>query len=134
MKLYENKMPSVLGVLDPRLGTNDQTKSCITCKKNFMDCTGHYGYIKLNLPLFHIGFFKKIINILQAICKNCSRILISDEKINKYMQSGSKPVELAKKIVRFKKIIEECKKAKECAHCHLKAGKVKKMLGFSTKI
>lgn len=33
------------------------------------DCAGHYGYIKLVLPVFHIGYFKAIVSILQEICK-----------------------------------------------------------------
>lgn len=33
------------------------------------DCVGHFGYIKLVLPVFHIGFFKHVIGILQIICK-----------------------------------------------------------------
>jgi DNA-directed RNA polymerase III subunit RPC1 len=35
------------------------------------DCAGHFGYIKLVLPVFHIGYFKAIIAILQEICKVC---------------------------------------------------------------
>lgn len=35
------------------------------------DCAGHFGYIKLVLPVFHIGYFKAIISILQEICKVC---------------------------------------------------------------
>lgn len=34
-----------------------------------MDCVGHYAYIKLVVPVFHIGYFKHTIGILQCICK-----------------------------------------------------------------
>ena len=50
-------------------GTSDKDYSCDSCGKNLSDCIGHYGYIDLELPVFHIGFFKTITNILQAICK-----------------------------------------------------------------
>ena len=30
---------------------------------------GHFGYISLELPVFHIGFFKAIMECLQRICK-----------------------------------------------------------------
>ena len=50
-------------------GTSDKDNACDTCGKNLADCIGHYGYIDLELPVFHIGFFKTITNILQAICK-----------------------------------------------------------------
>jgi DNA-directed RNA polymerase beta' subunit len=33
------------------------------------ECTGHFGYIKLALPVFHPGYFKAILGILQQICK-----------------------------------------------------------------
>ena len=33
------------------------------------DCVGHYGYIRLVLPVFHVGFFKHVLGILQCICK-----------------------------------------------------------------
>lgn len=33
------------------------------------DCVGHYAYIKLVLPVFHIGYFKQTITMLQDICK-----------------------------------------------------------------
>ena len=33
------------------------------------DCVGHYAYIRLVLPVFHIGYFKMVITMLQDICK-----------------------------------------------------------------
>ena len=33
------------------------------------DCVGHYGYIDLELPCFHIGYFRATIMVLQTICK-----------------------------------------------------------------
>jgi DNA-directed RNA polymerase III subunit RPC1 len=36
---------------------------CETCNLKLADCAGHFGYIKLELPVFHIGYFK---NTLQA--------------------------------------------------------------------
>ena len=38
------------------------------------------GYIKLELPVFHIGYFKNTVQILQCICKACSRVLLPDEE------------------------------------------------------
>ena len=32
-------------------------------------CNGHFGYVKLALPALHIGYLKKIITVLQDICK-----------------------------------------------------------------
>jgi len=42
---------------------------CETCKQEMLECPGHFGYMKLALPIYHIGFFGDVINILQCICK-----------------------------------------------------------------
>lgn len=42
---------------------------CATCGKTVHDCVGHFGYIDLVRPVFHVGHFKSIIQILQMICK-----------------------------------------------------------------
>ena len=34
-----------------------------------LDCAGHMAYIRLVLPVFHVGYFKQTITILQDICK-----------------------------------------------------------------
>lgn len=46
---------------------------CETCGQKMQECAGHWGYLKLVLPIFHIGYFRPVINILQEICKvsNC---------------------------------------------------------------
>jgi hypothetical protein len=36
-------------------------------------CIGHYGFIDLELPVFHVGYFRSCINILQVICKVSTR-------------------------------------------------------------
>ncbi len=50
-------------------GTSEKDNPCETCGKNLAECIGHYGYIDLELPVFHIGYFRTTINILQSICK-----------------------------------------------------------------
>jgi DNA-directed RNA polymerase III subunit RPC1 len=49
---------------------------CKTCNKDFEDCIGHFGYIRLTVPIFHLGFFSDIVNILQCICKVLNNIII----------------------------------------------------------
>lgn len=66
---YPDRAPAKNGVLDRRLGTSDKTATCDTCGERMADCIGHYGHIRLCLPVFHIGYFKSIITILQNICK-----------------------------------------------------------------
>jgi RNA polymerase Rpb1, domain 1 len=50
-------------------GTSEKNTFCETCGLNAVDCVGHYAYIKLVVPVFHIGYFKHTIAILQCICK-----------------------------------------------------------------
>lgn len=47
-------------------GTSEKDRPCLTCGKILADCLGHYGYLDLELPCFHIGYFKAIIGVLQA--------------------------------------------------------------------
>ncbi|CAN0053132.1 unnamed protein product, partial [Heterosigma akashiwo] len=48
--------PAPYGVLDPRLGVSDKVSVCQTCRRKLNDCAGHYGNIRLELPVFHIGY------------------------------------------------------------------------------
>ena len=50
-------------------GTSEKDNNCETCGKPLAECTGHYGYIDLELPVFHVGYFRMTITILQKICK-----------------------------------------------------------------
>jgi DNA-directed RNA polymerase III subunit RPC1 len=54
---------------DGTKGTSDKAKNCQTCHMNMADCVGHYAYIKLVLPVYHIGYFRACITMLQDICK-----------------------------------------------------------------
>ena len=58
------------------MGTSQKGKNCHTCGEELADCIGHFGYIDLELPVFHVGYFRSIINVLQCICKTCGRSLL----------------------------------------------------------
>lgn len=60
------RRPQPNGVLDPRLGVSNKRAICETCGQALADCTGHFGYIRLELPVFHIGYFKNTVQILQV--------------------------------------------------------------------
>lgn len=67
--MQADRAPMKHGVLDRRLGTSDKKELCETCGHKMQDCVGHFGHIRLMLPVFHIGYFRSIITILQNICK-----------------------------------------------------------------
>jgi DNA-directed RNA polymerase III subunit RPC1 len=71
------------------------------------------------LPIFHIGFFKYTINILQCICKGCARVLLKKEDKENFKKSlSNKRLKSSKARERvFKSIIDACKKIKQCGHC-----------------
>ena len=115
------------GVLDLRMGTSQKDQKCQTCGENLTDCIGHYGYIDLELPVFHVGYFRSIINVLQSICKNCSRILLKSDLAATFRERAKNKnfPYLAKKALR-KKIVDLCKKTNKCHYCGEINGIVKK--------
>jgi DNA-directed RNA polymerase III subunit RPC1 len=54
----------------PRQGTG-KGGHCETCNEDYKTCPGHFGFVKLALPIFHVGYFRSIIVVLQTICKVC---------------------------------------------------------------
>jgi len=50
-------------------GTSTKGASCATCHEPLQTCLGHYGEIRLPLPVFHVGYFRYILKVLQSICK-----------------------------------------------------------------
>ena len=71
--------------------------------------------------------FRSIINVLQCICKSCSRILLKPEVAASYREKikAKELPYLSKKNVR-KKLVELCKKVSTCHHCGQLNGVVKK--------
>lgn len=50
-------------------GPPNKRSTCATCHGNFQNCPGHYGYLKLDLPVYNVGFLSFILDILKCICK-----------------------------------------------------------------
>ncbi len=125
-------IPIPYSPVDPRLGVNKKKQKCPTCNKKLEECPGHFGYVRLNFPIFHIGFFKKIIEILRCICKNCSRILLPEEEKYKLRITASKMKKLS--VSRKKNLLGEisklCSKVKICPYCGALNGKVKHIQGI----
>ena len=125
-----NRTPVANGVLDRRLGISDKQSLCETCGQRMQDCPGHYGFIKLELPVYHIGYLKSTIAVLQCICKTCSRVLLKPEEQLKFRKTLNHPLTQQDNVRRtncFKKIIDRCKKTHECGHCGSLNGLVKRV-------
>uniref|UniRef100_A0A2K5Y8N0 DNA-directed RNA polymerase subunit n=1 Tax=Mandrillus leucophaeus TaxID=9568 RepID=A0A2K5Y8N0_MANLE len=119
--------PLLYGVLDHRMGTSEKDRPCETCGKNLADCLGHYGYIDLELPCFHVGYFRAVIGILQMICKTCCHIMLSQEEKKQFLDYLKRPglTYLQKRGLK-KKISDKCRKKNICHHCGSFNGTVKK--------
>ncbi|CAH1795117.1 unnamed protein product [Owenia fusiformis] len=122
-----SRKPIPYGMLDHKMGTSEKDNMCDTCGKNLAECLGHYGYIDLELPVFHIGYFRTTIMILQNICKNCSHVLLQPEQRKQFLDTLKRPgmTYLQKKIMK-KKINEKCRKNSKCPNCNEHNGVVKK--------
>nr|XP_023022188.1 DNA-directed RNA polymerase III subunit RPC1 [Leptinotarsa decemlineata] len=122
------RTPIPYGVLDMRLGTNSKEKPCQTCGMKITECAGHFGYIDLELPVFHVGYFRSIISILQSICKRCAHVLLDESDKYQYRSrlANSHLSYMTKKAIR-KKLIEKCRKITKCPYCKELNGFVKKM-------
>jgi DNA-directed RNA polymerase III subunit RPC1 len=132
--LYEpsTREPIANGVLDRRMGTSDKKKNCLTCDKQLVDCVGHFGHVELDLPVFHIGYIKEIVKVLQTICKTCSRVLLSNEARNYFISkySDGSMDKRSKSISAKDEILDVAKKCKRCPHCGSSNGQVKKLPGL----
>ncbi|XP_077970587.1 DNA-directed RNA polymerase III subunit RPC1-like [Styela clava] len=115
------------GVLDRRMGTSRKDKNCETCGQSLADCVGHYGFVDLELPCFHAGYFRATICILQMICKDCSHVMLEDSDRMHFLNSLKKPglTYLQRRVLR-KKVIVKTKKVHFCQYCGALNGTVKK--------
>lgn len=50
-------------------GVSQKDALCATCNQGLNECVGHFGYLDLALPVYHVGHFRATIQILQSICK-----------------------------------------------------------------
>ncbi|THY61291.1 beta and beta-prime subunits of DNA dependent RNA-polymerase [Aureobasidium pullulans] len=123
------------GPLDGRLGTSSKTGTCEQCKEDLKNCNGHFGHVRLALPAYHWGYFKKIMEILNTICKDCSRILLDENTRRKYLRQIRRPeLDTLRKEAICKKIVDEAKKTKTCFYCGSINGTVKKVAGHPIKL
>ena len=130
----DNMTPLKSGPLDSRLGTGDKSRNCETCNQGVTECPGHFGFLKLALPVFHVGYFKHTISILQCICKACSRVLLNEEDREKHFRRVRGNTEPSMNLKLLKLVVEDCKKMRTCLHCGAYNGTVKKKPNEPLKI
>lgn len=119
-ELYDKEgYPVDGGLMDVRLGVIDPGLRCKTCGEKLKDCMGHFGYIELARPVVHIKHTRTILEVLRSTCRECSRTLYPDEKLelnySKLIKARKRSIETYRKLTRF--FLQELKVVKKCPHC-----------------
>jgi DNA-directed RNA polymerase subunit A' len=115
----EDGVPIVSGLMDGRLGTLEPRQKCKTCGNTAVSCPGHSGHIELAEPAVHVAFAKLIHKLLSITCRNCGRILMSNERIENYQARIAEEKKRLNEVPTtfFDAIMKDAKKVQECPHC-----------------
>ena len=127
------------------MGISNKSDTCETCREKLQECNGHFGHVRLILPVFHVGYFKKILFTLQCICKvgcgvrlrqkpaaaernqDCSSLLLSERDRRKFERILARPdTDSLRRYNTIKKINEQCRKNRLCFQCGSINGLVRK--------
>ena len=71
-----------LTINSPEMGSLSYTTPCATCGRFSIDCPGHLGRISLPVPLPNPLAIDLIVYVLQSVCGNCGRLLLSNHLRN----------------------------------------------------
>ncbi|MBN2367548.1 DNA-directed RNA polymerase subunit A' [Candidatus Woesearchaeota archaeon] len=127
-ELYDKEgYPVDGGLMDIRLGVIDPGLRCKTCGSKLKECIGHFGYIELARPIIHISFVSVILDLLRSTCKECGRILIPKDKIERYKRKLDEVQEeagLEGRRKAIKDIIAKLKTVNKCPYCRAKQQKI----------
>ncbi len=106
------------GLMDTRLGVIDPGLRCKTCGGKAGECPGHFGHIELAAPVIHVGYAKLIARLLNGTCRECGRILLKDERRDKFIEEIEKRKKLNQSYDEIvKEVFRITKAAKKCPHC-----------------
>lgn len=127
-ELYDKEgYPVDGGLMDIRLGVIDPGLKCKTCGGKLKECPGHFGYIELARPVIHIKFISLIYDLVRCTCRDCGRILILKQKIDKALDDLDN-AELEGGLIarrdKIKEMIVEMKTINQCPYCKAKQFKI----------
>lgn len=120
-ELYDKEgYPVDGGLMDVRLGVIDPGLRCKTCGEKLKDCMGHFGYIELARPVVHVKHTRTVLDILKATCRDCGRVLYSDEEFEKKYKlvlrvRKQKGLETYRRLTKL--FLQDLKTVKKCPHC-----------------
>ncbi len=82
VEITETKYGGPNSVYDPKLGPLTKSDCCETCDGNWDRCPGHFGHIRLGAPFPHPLRSRNIVEYLFLFCRNCQRLVVTEESIN----------------------------------------------------
>ena len=78
--------------------------------------------------MFHIGYYKLVMTILQNICKTCSKVLVDEKAKRQFLRKLRTPhLDGVSRKAVLKGLNNLCKKQGICPHCSSMNGMVKKV-------
>ncbi len=120
--------PIERGLMDLHLGVIEPGLKCATCGGKVDECPGHFGHIELAMPVVHVGFIKEIKIFLDATCKKCGRIKLTDDEIKAYKERieslSLETTDIDSMGVLNKRIGDEASSRTVCPHCDTQQGKI----------
>lgn len=127
--LYDNTggAPVDNGLLDLRMGPANKKGKCTTCYGDFSGCPGHFGYLKLTVPVLNVGYLNSTLDILKCICKACGRLLLPSKLRKQFMIKMRNPkADVHHKNSIMKAVRTKCNGQALCQRCGYVNGKVTK--------
>ena len=127
-ELYDKEgYPVDGGLMDTRLGVIDPGLKCKTCGCKLKECVGHFGYIELARPIIHIKFVSVVMALLRGTCRDCGRVLIPKNKIEKFKKELDKvhnELGMEARRAMIKAIITRIRTISKCPWCKAKQQKI----------
>ncbi len=114
----DDGFPIDMGLMDPRLGVIDPGLECKTCGKHSGSCNGHFGHIELAAPVIHVGFTKLIRRLLRGTCRECSKLLLTEDERDEFRDDITESRKLGRDLNDVtKSAIRQARKKDRCPHC-----------------
>ncbi|MFW9948574.1 MAG: DNA-directed RNA polymerase subunit A' [Candidatus Thorarchaeota archaeon] len=122
----EDGLPIPSGLMDQRLGTIEPGQRCQTCGNLVSNCMGHFGHIELARPVIHVGYAKKVLKVLRSICPECSRLMLTEEEIDRFHEEQAKfeKVSFEGDEDPSRAVFKRARKSKTCPYCGVRKKKI----------
>ena len=109
----DDGFPIDQGLMDTHLGVIEPGLMCKTCGHKVDECPGHFGNIDLAMPVIHVGYVKEIKKLLQATCKSCGRLVLTEDDVKEYQARLDTMEELGSDAIDLREFAKETAKATE---------------------